>query len=120
LSEAVVHTIESAGTGEIGAVFQGVTSSQTSRMAWPKSGTYTLKAAAGTPDAINWVVWRTDDMPDLKKQHPLDVDIPEVEEDEWEKDPDVQAEMAMARGAYLRGETRSFEEYLAERRKRAQ
>lgn len=50
---------------------------------------------------------------------PLNEDIPEVEEDEWEKAPDVQAEMAVARGAYHRGETRSFQKYLAERRKRA-
>lgn len=65
------------------------------------------------------VDWVTGVMPLKKAQNSLDTGIPEVAEEEWEKDPVMQAAMRDARGAYRRGEYRTFDEYVADRRRRS-
>ena len=45
----------------------------------------------------------------------LEQQVAEAEEEQWEQDPAVQAEIQVARAAYEAGEYVTFEEYLAKR-----
>ncbi|MBM4044952.1 MAG: hypothetical protein FJ279_07555 [Planctomycetes bacterium] len=48
----------------------------------------------------------------------LDEQVGQAEEEEWEKNPAVQAEMREARAAYEAGDYVTIEDYLARRKKK--
>ena len=49
----------------------------------------------------------------------LDREIAQAEEEVWERDPVVQAEMREARSAYLAGDYATIDEYVARQRDKA-
>ena len=49
----------------------------------------------------------------------LDQQIAQAEEEVWEQDPTVQAEIQKARAAYQAGDYMTIDEYIAQRREKA-
>lgn len=120
MTEVALVDISPADTGGIGPVSRSTTREPAGREdRLVLSAVFEYRVAAATPYAGNWATWRTGVMPLKKAQNSLDTGIPEVAEEEWEKDPVVQAAMRDARGAYRRGEYRTFDEYVADRRRRS-
>ena len=50
----------------------------------------------------------------------LDEQLAQVEEDSWEQDPTVQADIREARSAYKAGDYVTIDEYIAQRREKAE